>query len=278
MPASVISVAELATEMQQGTKLVLADCRFELTSPQAGREAYQQSHLPGAYFLDLNQHLSGAKGSTGGRHPVPSEEHFSAVMQDIGLDENSLLVAYDDGSHAGAARLWWLARYFGHEAVTVLNGGLSAWTRAGMPTDNILPIARAGSFRAVAIAAMRLDFEQIATVSPPPLLIDARDARRYSGEVEPIDPLAGHIPGALNMPWQTAMDAQGLLLDAQQQRQRWQHLLNNERPLVNYCGSGVTACVNLLSMELAGINNALLYPGSWSDWCQRGGEAATGSQ
>jgi thiosulfate/3-mercaptopyruvate sulfurtransferase len=278
MPEPVISVTELAALRQNGTELVLADCRFELSSPEAGYNAYQQSHLPGAHFLNLSKDLSGAKGSTGGRHPIPTEEHFSGVMQGIGLNQDTLLVAYDDGSHAGAARLWWLARYFGHDRVSVLNGGLAAWTRAGLPTDTEAPLAQSGSFKAAAKPAMRLDFEQVTTASPAPLLVDARDRGRYSGAVEPIDPLAGHIPGALNMPWQTAMDAQGLLLDAQGQRQRWQHLLNNERPLVNYCGSGVTACVNLLSMELAGINNALLYPGSWSDWCQRGGEAATESQ
>jgi thiosulfate/3-mercaptopyruvate sulfurtransferase len=167
-----------------------------------------------------------------------------------------------------------LARYFGHARVAVLDGGMAAWQAAGLP----LKTTGEGNFAACVDHSMRVDFEDLCDPDNRPLLIDARDAPRYAGTEERVEPLAGHIPGAVNMPYQQSLGPDGLLLDAEAQRDRWQWLeTSNQLPVV-YCGSGITACVNLLSMELAGVKGARMYPGSWSDWCQQGGEVATGHQ
>jgi thiosulfate/3-mercaptopyruvate sulfurtransferase len=178
------------------------------------------------------------------------------------------VVAYDDSKLAFAARLWWLLRYYGHERVAVLDGGYQHWQHSGLPVSDALPAARAGQFA----PHMRTDWiVDIAAVSDTSkssqqILIDAREADRYAGLVEPIDPVAGHIPGAINYPWTDTTDRQGFLLSAHQHQQRWAALPPDRQKIV-YCGSGVTACVNLLSLTLAGITDSSLYPGSWSDWC-----------
>ncbi len=268
----VISVHELADMIANGDKIVIADCRFDPFRPEAGAVAFAQGHIEGAHYLHLTRDLSGPLAETGGRAPLPSPEDFTALMRRIGLDNDALLVAYDSGGLAASSRLWWLARYFGHDKVVVLNGGMAAWTAADLP----LKTTGEGNFTAQINHGMRVDFEDLRDPETRPVLVDTRDAPRYAGTGERIEPVAGHIPGAVNMPFEQALGADGLLLDAEAQRERWSWLEESEQTPVMYCGSGITACVNLLSMEVAGLKGARLYPGSWSDWCQQGGEAATG--
>jgi len=251
---------------------LVADCRFALADPAAGEAAYREAHIPGAVYLHLERDLSAPAGQTGGRHPLPSPEEFGRTMRRIGLDAGRLLVACDDSRGAFAARLWWLARYFGHAAVCVLDGGVGAWTRAGFALDAAIPAPAPGNFRPCPHPEMRIDYEELAprvgrgTVT----LVDSREPRRFAGLEEPIDPVAGHMPGALNRPWADATgEVDGRFRDAAAQAARWRGVATED--LVVYCGSGVTACVNLLSLELAGIRGARLYPGSWSDWCARPG-------
>jgi thiosulfate/3-mercaptopyruvate sulfurtransferase len=271
----IVTVTELAAMIADGdNKIVVADCRFDPFAPEAGPAAYAQGHIEGAHYLHLMRDLAGPVGETGGHAPVPTPEDFTALMRRIGLDSDSLLVAYDGGGLATASRLWWLARYFGHARVAVLDGGMAAWQAAGLP----LKKTGEGDFTACIDHSMRVDFEHLRDPDNRPLLIDARDAPRYAGAEERLESLAGHIPGAVNMPYMESLGADGLLLDSEAQRDRWQWLeTGNQQPVI-YCGSGITACVNLLSLELAGVKGARMYPGSWSDWCQQGGEVAAGDQ
>jgi thiosulfate/3-mercaptopyruvate sulfurtransferase len=273
----VITVAELATMIANGDKIVVADCRFDPFAPEAGPAAYVQGHIRGAHYLHLDNDLAGPSGETGGGHPVPSPEDFTTLMRGIGVDDDSLLVAYDGGGLATASRLWWLARYFGHANVVVLNGGMSAWQAAGQPLDPEPAAAGKGNFTARPDQTMRIDYEDLCDPDKRPLLIDARDPSRYAGTSEPGDVPAGHIPGSINKFYQEVLGADGLLRDAEALRGYWSWLEENEEAPVVSCGSGITACVNLLSLEMAGVKGARLYPGSWSDWCQRGGEVATGA-
>ncbi len=265
-----IGAAELARRLGSAAPPVVADCRFALADPGAGEKAWREAHIPGSHYLHLERDLSGPRAATGGRHPLPEPAAFSAVMRRIGLDSDRLLVVLDDSRAAFAARLWWLARYFGHGEVRVLDGGLRVWREQGLPLSADPPLARAGNFTARPDPRMRVDFEFVVAAAPGTVLVDAREARRFAGLEEPIDPLAGHIPGACNRPWIEATREDGSFLGADEQAARWRDLPRAAEPVV-YCGSGVTACVNLLSLELAGIPGARLYPGSWSDWCSRPG-------
>lgn len=258
--------------------VVVVDCRFVLTEPDRGQQQYQTSHIPGACYLDLNRDLSSPVQQHGGRHPFPDPAALAAKLSAMGVQSASttapdaahsqptLVVAYDDSRLAFAARLWWLLRYLGHEQVAVLDGGFAGWLAAGYPVTAEQPAPRTGHFVPRPQTDWTVDIATIqARLSDPQfVLIDSREPERYRGEREPIDPVAGHIPGAVNYPWQEVTDAQGHVYSSEQQRQRWANLPSGER--VVYCGSGVTACVNLLSLSLAGYE-AKLYPGSWSDWC-----------
>ena len=274
----VINVTELVARIANGDKIVVADCRFDPFAPEAGAAAYSQGHIGGAHYLHLDNDLAGPMGETGGRHPVPSPEDFTALMRRIGVDVDTLLVAYDGGGLAAASRLWWLARYFGHANVVVLNGGMAAWQAVGQPLDTEPAAAGAGNFTARADQGMRVDYEDLCDPDNRPLLIDARDPSRYAGADEPGDAPAGHIPGSINKHYQEVIGEDGLLLGAKGLREHWSWLKEKEEAPVVSCGSGITACVNLLSMEMAGVKGARLYPGSWSDWCQQGSEVATGDQ
>lgn len=245
---------------------VIFDCRFSLADFSLGRQQYQQGHLPGAFHLDMEKDLSGPKGQHGGRHPLPDPALFAAVMRDCGVNENTLIIAYDDNRMAGAARLWWLLQYFGHRKVQVLNGGIKSWLADGETLTTTEATAQYGNFRTKPNPAMVLDLIKLKKVQGAITLIDAREAPRYRGEQEPIDPVAGHIPGALNLPWQQLTNAEGCYIPIEEQRQQWEQLGPLENPVV-YCGSGVTACVDLLSLAMIGKADARLYSGSWSDWC-----------
>lgn len=250
-------------------QVTIVDCRFSLMQPEAGHQQYQASHIPGAYYLDLNQDLSGTAGKHGGRHPLPNPVELATKLARMGVTLNStLVVAYDDSNLAFAARLWWLLRYLGHSRVAVLNGGFAAWQAANYPSTNEIPLTKLGQFTPNVQLGYAIDREGVEARRDIPgvVLVDSREGDRYRGEREPIDPIAGHIPGAVNYPWQDVTNAQGYIRSPLEQHQRWTNL-EQAPEIVVYCGSGVTACVNLLSLELAGITTGKLYPGSWSDWC-----------
>ena len=277
MTHAVITVAELAEKIADGAKLSIVDCRFDPMNPAAGQQAYLAGHLPGAHYAHLENDLSAADKTTGGRHPIPSQAEFTALLRRFGVDADTLLVCYDAGDLTAASRLWWTARYYGlANNVAVLNGGVAAWLASARTLETSVPATGNGNFMAVANPDLRVDFDTVCYGEHHPTLVDSRDPPRFSGEVEPIDPQAGHIPGALNMPWRVSLGDNGLLRSAEETRQRWQALFDGEAAPILYCGSGVTACVNLLALEVAGLQGARLYPGSWSDWCQHGGAVATG--
>jgi thiosulfate/3-mercaptopyruvate sulfurtransferase len=276
MRTPLIDVAQLVEAMESGAKTVVVDCRFDPLNPDAGAQAYLAGHIPGAHYAHLEDDLAAVDKTSGGRHPIPSPEEFTALLRRYAVDSDSLLVCYDAGDLAAASRLWWMARYYGLANVAVLNGGLPAWQAAAQALQMSEPATGNGNFVAIANSAMRVDFAEVCYGEHRPLLVDTRNVQRYTGEVEPVEPLAGHIPGAINMPWTASLGADGLLLGAEDLRQRWQPLLAGQAAPILYCGSGVTACVNLLALEVAGLPGARLYPGSWSDWCQHGGAVATG--
>jgi thiosulfate/3-mercaptopyruvate sulfurtransferase len=234
-------------------KYQFVDCRWELGRPERGRELYLEGHIPGASFLDVERELSAPPASPGGRHPLPNPEDFARAAGAAGIGAGVFVVAYDQGSTGGAARLWWLLRHFGHEDVAALDGGLGAWAgplRAGeepVEAAELVLRSRGGDTIEAEELAGRLGEEGLA-------IVDARAPERYRGEVEPIDPVAGRIPSSVNVPFgDPRFPAE--VLEAEE--------------IVVYCGSGVTACVDVLALERAG-REAKLYPGSWSDWCARG--------
>ena len=277
-PRLLIRPEELLALLATDAPPVIADCRFALGDPSAGEQAYALGHLPGAHYLHLDRDLSGLRGATGGRHPLPGRKAFGALLARIGLHPGQLLVAYDDSRGAWAARLWWLARHFGHAEVCVLDAGWSQWTARGLPVSRDVPAVANGQREVHPLAGMTIDFETLADEAARRALcvVDSRDPPRYAGTEEPIDPVGGHIPGALNVPWSSTSNAEGGFLDPAAQRARWSAM--GEGPVVVYCGSGVTACVNLFSRALAGFTGDRLYPGSWSDWSSRPGAAvATGA-
>ena len=254
--------------------LILIDCRFDLANPQLGRQQYETSHIPGAFYLDLNQDLSSPVGRHGGRHPLPDPDVLAAKLTAIGVCSSraaapTQVILYDDSRLAFAARAWWLLRYLGHEQVVVLDGGWSGWQAAGYRVTSALPAPRSGHFIPQIQPNWVVDIETVKALKdlPTVALVDSREGDRYRGEREPIDPIAGRIPGALNYPWQEVTDEQGYLRSPTEQQQRWAALSAAPAEILVYCGSGVTACVNLLSLELAGIQTGRLYAGSWSDWC-----------
>lgn len=260
----VVSAAWLYEHLDD-PQVVIADCRFSLADPELGQQQYQASHIPGAYYLDLNRDLSSPVGQHGGRHPLPNPTDLANKLSDMGINSQTLVIAYDDSRFAFAARLWWLLRYLGHNQVAVLDGGFKGWS-SGYPVTDAIP-KRVPSQFFPQLQPKVVDIEAVITRkdSPDVVLVDARERDRFAGR-EPIDSIAGHIPGAVNYPWQEVSDAQGFLLSEASQRRRWEKLNLAEEILV-YCGSGVTACVDLLSLEMAGICTGKLYAGSWSDWC-----------
>ncbi|MEG4171330.1 MULTISPECIES: sulfurtransferase [unclassified Microcoleus] len=264
----IVSPEWLATNTDN-PQVVIIDCRFSLADPELGQKQYQESHIPGAFYLDLNRDLSSSVGKHGGRHPLPNIEELADKLSAIGINSpETLVVAYDDSRLAFAARLWWLLRYMGHSKVALLDGGFSGWKAAGYPVTNILPDPREGKFVAHLQQDLAVDIETVKERKDLPgnVLVDSRESERYEGLREPIDPIAGHIPGAVNYPWQGVTDETGKVRSASEQKHRWTELEKAEEIIV-YCGSGVTACVNLLSLEIAGVPDAKLYVGSWSDWC-----------
>jgi thiosulfate/3-mercaptopyruvate sulfurtransferase len=250
--------------------LRIVDCRFDLADPAAGRRRHRASHVPGAAYLSLDDDLSAREGS--GRHPLPSPQAFAATLGEAGIGNHHAVVAYDDAGGAYAARVWWMLSSLGHEDVAVLDGGWQAWIAAGggVETGSVSP--RPVAFAAAETWRGKIDGTELEIRLGFVDLIDARAEERYRGEEEPFDPVAGHIPTARNLPWGGNLGSDGRFLDADELAARF----SGAEEAVVYCGSGVTACHNLLAMEAAGITGGVLYPGSWSDWCTAGGEVAIG--
>lgn len=254
-------------ELLQPYDAVVFDCRFSLSDPAEGRRRYRSGHIPGAFFLDLDEDLSGLKGAHGGRHPLPDPGVFAALLAAHGVGRDTPVVAYDDSRFAFAARLWWMMRALGYRAPALLNGGFKAYLAAGGPQEagDVAP----APCDAIAVAGYRgtCDIDGLRdALAAGTVVVDSREPARYAGIEEPIDPVAGHIPGAVNRPWQGVTTDTGFARDVAGLRAHWGELLDAE-DLVVYCGSGVTACANLFSLALLGRDDARLYAGSWSDWC-----------
>ena len=268
---ALIDVVSLVEIMQLPSTVVL-DCRFDLNAPEAGRQAYLAGHIPGARFADLNRDLSAPITAQSGRHPLPSPQIMTERFAALGIHNGSPVVIYDQANGTFAARAWWLLRWLGHYRVAVLDGGFKAWVEAGGAVDMAEPPAPpATRFLTRVNGTANLSSAEVerALSDPSRLLVDARAAERFWGTVEPLDTVAGHIPGALNHPYTTNIDpATGRFLPIELLRKRWRERLGAVEPnqVILMCGSGVTACHNLLAMEIAGLSGAKMYAGSWSEW------------
>lgn len=255
--------------------LVVIDCRWRLNDPGFGEKAYAAAHIPGAQRLDLDRDLSAPKSHYGGRHPLPDPMSFERSMSTRGIGPDTYVIAYDDDA-AGAARLWWCLSYYGHTRVSILDGGITAWVGAGLPlsTDAARPTPPS-KFVAHPDPRMTVDYQTVATVSSRLTLIDVRNPERFSGTVEPVDTRAGHIPGAMNIPYATLLESNGQYHHPSTLRQMLAPVLEETSQPVVYCGSGVTACIGVAALRQIG-GDPLLYPGSWSDWIQHAGAPIAG--
>lgn len=249
----------------------ILDCRFYLAEPDRGESEYLEGHIEGAVYAHLDRDLSAPLTGTNGRHPLPSVDRMAATFSSFGIDPETQVVAYDTAGGQIAARLWWMLRYLGHDRVAVLDGGLDAFLADGGALKPGRETREPRSFEAKPRDRMRIDVDRLTPDEARRglLLLDARAAERYRGETEPLDPVAGHIPGARNHPTSSNLGPDGRFADAETLRDRFRSVIGGTAPesVVSYCGSGVTACHNLLAMEVAGIEGAKLYPGSWSEWC-----------
>ena len=265
---TLVSTRELARHLGD-PGWVIVDCRHELADPNAGERAYRAGHLPGAAFLHLDRDLSGTKNGRNGRHPLPEIAALAATLGRAGIGASTQVVAYDQNSGAWAARLWWLLHWLGHEAAAVLNGGLDRWVAEGRRLTSDAPTVRAATFVPRQPAPTASAEEILRHLGDGALLVlDARAAERYRGDMEPVDPVAGHIPGARNRPYSENLAAEGGFKPAAQLRSEFEALLGDlaSSAVVHQCGSGVTSCHNALAMAIAGLQGSRLYPGSWSEW------------
>jgi thiosulfate/3-mercaptopyruvate sulfurtransferase len=258
------------TEHAGEPDLRIADVRWYLDPARKGVDAYRAGHLPGAVFVDLDRDLAapgGARGGSLGRHPWPGPQHVERAMSALGIGEGTRVVAYDDQAGAMAARLWYVLRAYGHESVAVLDGGIKKWQAEGRATTTDEPKVSPAVFHARPVAGMVLTKTDVAVLPPGALVLDARAPERYRGESEPIDPRAGHIPGATNAPFagNLTADAAPVFRSPEELRARYVALGAEREPPVVYCGSGVTACHDILALEQAGLKGRL-YAGSWSEW------------
>jgi thiosulfate/3-mercaptopyruvate sulfurtransferase len=262
------------TEHLDHKPLRVIDCRWYLTDPERGRAEYEAGHIPGASYMSVDTDLSLTHGP--GRHPLPRSEETAHRLGARGIGDRNFVVAYDDAGGAIAARLWWMLKSIGHQRVAVLDGGIQAWTADGGALDKVVPtwppagLSVLGASQTIERAALT---GRLGGVK----LLDARAAERYNGDTEPVDAAAGHIPTAINVPYTENLGADGRFLPAEALRERYTAAgITDAADAVVYCGSGVTACHDILAMEVAGLGTATLYPGSWSDWSASGGPVATG--
>jgi len=265
LPGPLVSVDWLAAHLID-PGLRIADVRWSLSGPP-GRERYEAGHIPGAVFLDADRELS-SPGEGPGRHPIPTPAKLGAILGASGIGDEHVVVAYDDAGGSIAARLWWLFRHFGHDgSCAVLDGGIDAWTDAGLPLTANPPHHRPATWTPREARDDRVDANAVADLlNGDVLLLDARAGERYRGETQPIDARAGHIPGAFSAPWSANLGRDGRFLAPEALRERYASLGAGGRSTIAYCGSGLTATHDLLALELAGLDGARLYEGSWSDW------------
>jgi thiosulfate/3-mercaptopyruvate sulfurtransferase len=266
---TLVQAEELASRLED-PRLRLFDCRFDLARPAWGRAAWAEGHLPGAVHANLDGELSAPVTATSGRHPLPEPADFAARLRAWGVNADSAIVAYDDGNGAYAARLWWMLRWLGHDEVAVLDGGLRRWLELGLQVTTMGPAPTPGDFVARLRPNLAVNAATVlaAAADPASRVLDARAPERYRGEVEPIDRVAGHVPGARNHPFAASLDAEGRFRPPAVLREALVASLDGvpAECTIVYCGSGVTACHALLALEHAGLAGARLYPGSWSEW------------
>lgn len=281
LPFPLIDAATLRERLARGTTTRVFDCSFDLADPTAGRAQYRAGHIPGARYVHLDDDLSAgaddeAPAASGGRHPLPAREVFAQRLRTWGLNRDEAVVVYDRQGGMVCGRLWWMLRWCGHAPVAVLDGGWAAWVAAGgaIETGDAAP-ATPGDFALgpARVALRRTDEVAAALGTPGQTLIDARAAPRHRGEVEPLDPVAGHIPGALNRPFTENFDADGRYKAPDRLRAEFDALLAGRDPatVVHHCGSGVSAIPNVLAMTIAGLGTPPLFAGSWSEWCNTPG-------
>ena len=269
---TILSVEDLKALIDAGDQPLILDCEFDLGDPNRGRVIYTQGHVPGALYLDLERDLSGLSTGQNGRHPLPVRTDFAATLRRLGLQQGQQIVLYDGNGGAYAARGWWMARWLGHHAVAVLDGGRQAWAAAGLPLEagEVSPRDEGNFALAEPLVAEPVPADTVlANVSAGTLqVIDARDAQRFAGAPHPLDTASGHIPGATNRFFRDNLDEMGRMRPAQELAEAFQTALAGKAAsdAVLQCGSGVTACHNALAMEIAGLTGARLYPGSWSEW------------
>ncbi len=270
-----VNVDQLKSLLDDGNTVVF-DVRHDLADHGAGRRAYEAGHIPGAFFLDHEEDLSAPKTGKNGRHPLPPLSAFAALMGGYGVGKDVQVVIYDGGNSMFAAHLWWMLRWMGHQAVSVLDGGWQAWLEQGGAVSTEVPKHPGGqtpeqmeTISQPAMPTVSCDEVLLNIQAPRFTVLDARAENRFRGEVEPMDPVAGHIPGALNRPNTLNLDEKGRFRSPQDLRESFVQVLGATKPseVVHQCGSGITACHNLLAMEIAGLAGSALYPGSWSEWC-----------
>ncbi len=246
----------------------IVDCRFSLSKPDEGERLYKESHIPGAYYFDLEQQLSAPVSKHGGRHPLPDIEKFRREIGKAGIENTKTVVDYDGGEGAFASRFWWLLTYIGHDKVYVLNGGFKGWVEAGYPTTKEVPKPESAQYKVSIRKEMLATYEEIkeivANKKKSPILIDSREKARYLGKEEPIDKIPGHIPGAMHKFWAEGLE-NGFFKGSEEQKKRFAEL-DQKEPIIVYCGSGVTATPNYIALKMAGYQNVKLYAGSYSDW------------
>jgi thiosulfate/3-mercaptopyruvate sulfurtransferase len=274
MYSTLIQVDELQALIRDGKKLMVFDCSFDLMNPSEGVKLFESAHIPGAVYADLDANLS-AKGDTtaasGGRHPLPSREKFAAWLNSVGFSSDMQAVVYDRNNSTYCGRLWWMLQWAGHEAVALLDGGLQAWQKADGNVESGAQTARpAGKFTLSAELYSLFATKDVAgnLGKPAQTVMDARAAARYRGDTEPLDPQAGHVPGALNRPFTDNLGPDGKFKPADVLKAEFETVLAGRNPatVVHHCGSGVTATPNILAMNLAGLGKTGLYAGSWSEW------------
>ena len=270
---TLISTVELAAQLHDPAWVIL-DCQHDLMNPAFGRESYAREHIPGARFISLDDDLAEPAAQGRGRHPLPAPPALAAAFSRLGIDASKQVVVYDSAGGSYAARAWWCLRWLGHSAVAVLDGSIGKWKSEARPLTGVITPWKAVTFTARTDEAMKIDATAILarmrdTGNRAGYVIDARAPERYDGSTEPMDPVAGHIPGALNRFWKNNLAADGRFKSASLLRSDFAALLGGvvAADTVHQCGSGVTACHNLLALEAAGMHGGKLYPGSWSEWC-----------